>query len=298
MYKIITKKQIIITNKQKSQVIVSLLNIIAHYRHYYSSLRCNNSVLLYCDDPKAYDNYKDIIEDLNQIVQFLPNVILVPKITTKSSRYFYLYTAAYVIEHTKRTTENNKQELIINVLGNNPSEYQFLTITEKAYCLPVHQLDDEYKICDYHKIWEMLIGKDERINNPLYQLGLKALLIPYCILYKKIEINKVFTSILSSRTTTRTNGMFTLLDGGISTDFVRKFAEISLSETSEVRSFVKIVEGVNYKTNPDIKPFIRDFVKTWSKKLKDQKIQSINDYIQSFSEANLQISWLLEDKGI
>ncbi len=94
----LSKKQLIITNSQKTKLMIALLNIISHYRHYYANnVHCINSVLLYCQNNEHYIEYKEIINDLNNLVQFLPNIILVPNINDKDEKspFFYIHTGFF-----------------------------------------------------------------------------------------------------------------------------------------------------------------------------------------------------------
>jgi hypothetical protein len=51
-----------------------------------------------------------------------------------------------------------------------------------------------------------------------------------------------------------------------------------------------------YSRNIAMKPYIQLFIRTWNKKLKDNKIESINEYSKVFEENNINIAWLLEDQ--
>ena len=132
--KIIAAKDIIITKKIKAQVIIAILNVIAHYRHYFHDvLKASNSFILYCEDPDHYDEYEEIINDIKNIAQFIPSIIVIPKMKGKINRYFYIHCVSYIIETNYKISKRNQKDMITIVYGNNPLEYQFTNITDDIY---------------------------------------------------------------------------------------------------------------------------------------------------------------------
>ena len=63
------------------------------------------------------------------------------------------------------------------------------------------------------------------------------------------------------------------------------------------KEYLKILDEILYTNNLKIKPFIKDFVKSWSQKLKDRQINNINEYSEVFNKENINILWLQEDRG-
>jgi hypothetical protein len=298
LYSILEKKQLIVSKKNKIEILVAVLNIAAHYRHYYSDiLHQSNSLLFYCENPENYDNYSDILEDLKEICNFIPNSIYIPQISTnKTDRYFYIHTTAYIIEHTKKIAERNHRELVLNVIGNNPLEYQFFTIVKNTYFLTVNSVL-ERKILTITKIWENLLKNDVRFSNPIYDYELRLLLIPYMVIYKKIKVKIQFIGLQHVRSTEKVDQLFRFIeDSGKSITLWDNYGLNCVP--NEINSFLSIMNSIFYHSNVKIKPFIVNFVNSWSKKLTDSKIYSLNDYINTFDINNLQISWLLEDKGV
>ncbi|HQL11765.1 MAG TPA: hypothetical protein PK507_01990 [bacterium] len=297
MINIMCKKNIIITQKHKSQIIVGVLNIIAHYRHYYySNMKCANSFLLYCQNQEDYDEFEDVIKDLQNICKFIPNLILIPKMKDKVSKYFYIHTASFVVEYTKRTTEAVQKELIVTVLGNNPLEYQFLSICDKTFYLAYNQTN---KVMNYKKLWISVLGEDERFMNKRYSYELKQLLIPYMILHKKYIVEgHPILGISNIRMATRISKLFEFIDN-VKSDSIpiwEKYIDyIELGE--DKKEYLKILDEILYTNNLKIKPFIKDFVKSWSQKLKDRQINNINEYSEVFNKENINILWLQEDRG-
>lgn len=290
----IYKNHLIITNSQKTKLLVGLLNIISHYRHYYyNSLHSINSILLYCSKTSFYNENKEIFDDLNKIIQFLPNMILVPNIEKNQNDFFYLHTMCHIVEHTRKICTTNKQELILNVLGNDSLEYQLFNIVEKTYFFSTHESNDNEKIIDFSGIWRYIIGDDTRINNPIYSLGLKRLLVPYCIVNKIIPYKEYLIPIHNSlRLKAKSNMLFSIIESNNNIN-EKDYAIKVLNEPDKLET---ALNTILYSRNIAMKPYIQLFIRTWNKKLKDNKIESINEYSKVFEENNINIAWLLEDQ--
>jgi hypothetical protein len=301
LYSIINKKELIVTNKTKIQLICSIFSIIAHYRHYYyNNLHSSNSILLYCGTPDNYKIYEDILNDIKEICNYLPSIIYIPKIDGLNNRYLYLHLACYIIEHTKKSSEAMNKKLIVNVLGNNIAEYQFLSIIDRVYYITLNQSEDK-KIMEINHIWENLYGKDERFCDPTYRYELKILLLPQLIIYKKYnnleEKDKIKGPInINSRNENKINKLFEFINKKYNDILWCKYGE-ELLVKEDLDKYNEIMKKVLYTgNNSKIKPYINNFIKNWNKKLKDKKIDSINDYLNILEGNNIDIAWLNEDK--
>ena len=292
MSAILERKALVITNSQKVKLMIAILNIISHYRHfYYNKLHCNNSVVLYCSNIEHYDEYKEIIGDLHKITLFLPNIILVPTIADikKTFPYYHNHIVSFIIEHTRKLTNANGQTLIVNILGQDPIEYQYLNICQNSFFLwPLHEKEKE-KIVNYIDIWENILGSDERFNNPIYKLGLKKLLLPYCILHKKVIVGSFKPELLKhNHVKTIRDELFTILETSYDP---LVYAQKTIKN---VVSFSKVLQEVLYSNRPYIRKFVKDFMENWGKKLKDKGLHNINNYNEIFDNNNININWLKE----
>jgi hypothetical protein len=312
IYNIINKKSVIITDKMKVKILVNLLNIIAHYRHYYfSQLKCSNTILIYCDSQRQYNEYNHILHDLKLIIDFIPSVILIPKIDFPKQTsdnlsinpyFYYIHFVAYIIEITKKRTELNGRELIVNILANTPLEYQFLSICSRTYYLDPY---NDIKIKDYIDLWTQILGKEDRISDKTNSLELKYLLLPYMMCYKRMhtgypeKYNMNMAKIMNYKH--RADIIFDTIDksrGQSVNDLLKRFILNIYGDPKEVTSFLKKDFVFFFNTFPHIKPLLKELMQAWGKKLKDSKIHNINEFIKGFDENNLNINWLMEqDKG-
>ncbi|MGL4950072.1 MAG: hypothetical protein ACRC5M_06790 [Anaeroplasmataceae bacterium] len=297
--KIIAKKDIMITNKIKTQVIISTLNIIAHYRHYFhDTLKGSNSFILYCEDPRHYDEYEEIIQDIYNICRFIPSIIVIPKMKGKVSRYFYIHTVCYIIETNSRISKRSQKDMVTLVYGNNPIEYQFANITDNIYFV---SNNCDTKVRSLPEMWENILDKDPRFHNVKYQYELKHLLLPYMIYFHKLNIEKYQIMFVShSKFTSRINTIFDYIDNfrNPNEEFYISYGKNLDIMTEDIKKCGRALNEILYSNNVKVKPFIADFVKSISQKLHDKKMDNINEYNEIMNKNNIHIMWLREDKGL
>lgn len=297
--KIIASKDIIITKKIKAQVIIAILNVIAHYRHYFhDALKASNSFILYCEDPNHYDEYEEILNDIYNICNFIPGIIMIPKMKGKVNRYFYLHCVSYIIETNLRLSKRAQKEMVTVVYGNNPLEYQFCNITDDVYFISNNY---DNKVRTFADVWELILGPDVRFHNIKYRYELKQLIFPYMIYYHKIILDKYPISFVShSRYTSRINGLFDYIDNFRNPNEPRYISygkSIDVSK-EDIKKCGNALNEILYFNNGKLKPFIIDFIKANSSKLHDKKMDNINEYNEILNHTNINIMWLREDKGI
>ena len=297
--KIIAAKDIIITKKIKAQVIIAIFNIIAHYRHYFhDSLKASNSFILYCEDPDQYEEFEEIITDIKNICQFIPSIIVIPKMKGKINRYFYIHTVSYLIETNLRLSKKAQKDMITVVYGNNPIEYQYTNITDDIYYI---SNNCDIKVRNFADIWEQILTKDSRFHNIKYRFELKQLLYPYMIYYKKLIIDGCPISFVShSKFVSRVNDLFDYIDNFRNPSEPRHISYGKCLDVpkEDIKSCDKALKIILYYNNLKLKPFIVDFIKANSTKLHDKKMDNINEYNDILSQNNINIMWLREDKGI
>ena len=297
--KIIAAKDIIITKKIKTQVIVAILNVIAHYRHYFHDvLKATNSFVLYCEDPDHYDEYEEIISDIKNICQFIPSIIIVPKVKGKINRYFYIHCVSYIIETNLKLSKRAQKDMITVVYGNNPLEYQYTNITDDIYYI---SNNCDIKVRNFANLWETILETDSRFHNIKYRYELKQLLYPYMIYFKKIFVEKCPISFVShSKYSSRINGLFDYIDNFRNPNEPRHISYGKCIDVpkEDIKNCDKALNILLYYNNLKLKPFILESIKANSVKLHDKKLDNINEYNEILSQTNINIMWLREDKGI
>jgi hypothetical protein len=289
--KLLDRKQIIITNKNKVQIMCSLLNIIAHYRHYYfSMLGCDNTIILFCGNDDQYILYKDILTDLDNILQFIKGVIYIPRIEGNKKPYIYYNTVAYIIESTNNNVKIMSKELVVNILGNDVPSYQFFPIVNKISLFCPFA---ETKIQSYIDIWEALTVKDARFHKKSESLELRLCLLPYMLVFKKypVLLNGEKKMLLSSSSSlqARVAKLFLFLQTVETDKLPIQFGESFADDPALFKTMYN--EIVLY--NSELKKFINNFIKSWGSKLKDKKLHNIHEYIKDLN-GSLNIDWLTE----
>lgn len=296
---IVANKEIIITNKIKAQVIISIFNIIAHYRHYFlNNLKATNAFVLYCENPEHYEEYEEIINDIRNICNFIPSIIVIPKMKGNINRYFYIHCVSYIIEQNVASRKREKKDIAVVVYGNNPLEYQYANIAKDVFFIS-NNLD--IKVRSFPQLWEGLLEKNEEFYNPKYNYELRQLIYPYMIYYHKLLIPDMPIKYVSrTRYSTRINELFDFIDNfrNPNVDFYISYGRcLDLSE-EDIKTCGKILNKILYFNNASIKESVRNFMIASKKKLYDKKMDNINEFNEILSQYNINIMWLREDKGM
>ncbi|MBR1818151.1 MAG: hypothetical protein IJ772_04805 [Bacilli bacterium] len=300
LFTITEKKNLIVTNKDKGLMLVAVLNIVAHYRHYFHSvLKSSNSFVLYCSDPENYEYYNDIIKDIYNFAKYIPSIIVIPKIKTKN-RYYYNHVLGYIIDYCNKSTKIKNKELNLVCLGNDPINYQYHSICENTFF--IHHSSSKNKVVDYKKVWNDILTEDFRFDAVKYNLYLDKLLYPYLIYHRAfIDKDLPITGIGGTRATTRANMLFEFIDLNRNVlndeNIEERYGKFLGLVDEDIKNCGLILKKIYYYYNPGIKNFIKDLIKSWNQKLHDKKISNINEYYDLFNENNIIILWLKEDQG-
>lgn len=296
------KNSMIVTKKQKQKILISVLNIIAHYRHYFYSVhKCTNSFVLYCSNIDHYDEYDDIIEEITNITKFIPGIIAIPRIETEN-KFYYIHLVAHIIEYVKKLTNSMSRELVVFCTENNPLEYQYLMIEPNTFYCRTSAINDI--ILDYKKIWEKNgFNNKECLLSLKNSLGLRNLLIPYLISFKRVpELNDNLYKSIKPNFTIKEREEFILnvlerskFDSNNIVDIYLNYLPINDESKLE---FTNILKSILYISNTQIKPFIKELIKSWNQKLTDKKIMNINEFSEVLNIYNINIMWLQENKGV
>lgn len=299
LLKIVADREIIITKKAKAQVIISIFNIIAHYRHYFfTNLHATNAFVLYCENPEHYEEYEDIINDIKNICNFIPSTIVIPKMSGSVDRYFYVHCVSYIIEQNVLSRKKDKKDIAVLVYGNNPIEYQYANIAKDVFFIS-NNLD--VKIRDFPKIWESLLEPNKEFSNPKYNYELRQLLYPYMIYYHKLIIPDMPIKYVSrTRYSTRINELFTFIDNfrNPNDEFYISYGKCLEISSEDIKTCGKILKKILYFNNSSIKENVKEFMVASRKKLYDKKMDNINEFNELLSSYNINIMWLREDKGM
>ena len=297
LFKITERKNLVVTNKDKGIIFVSILNIVAHYRHYMSSvLKMENSFILYCSTQEMYDNYSEIIKDLYDFSKYIPNFIVVPKIKSKN-KYIYIHTLGYLINSTKSISDKERKETYVICMTGNKAVYQFGKITKNIYYM---NCVSEKSIIKYEDIWtKQLLIDDNRFRDIKYAYKLDNLLFPYMIYHKKItDTDYPIEGKNALRYETRTNQIFEFINlNKSSMDITTDYGKFLGLENKDVENCKKIENEILFYKNASMKPIISNLAKSWNQKLYDKKLNNINEFYDLFSENNVIILWLNEYRG-
>lgn len=94
---------------------VSILNLYAHYKHYFMINDANHVVIIgYVKDNYTYDKYKDIIDQVVDYCGFFPNIYTVPKILLDNRFYIHIVSAIMMYMKSVFPTTNHSSIFVVS----------------------------------------------------------------------------------------------------------------------------------------------------------------------------------------
>ena len=289
----ITKKTVpIITNQIKTKFIIGIFNIISHYRHYYfDKLGLVNSVILYCGNHDQYEENLELLNDIKEILNFLPGIIYIDYINKdKNNIYFYNHFMCYLVDYYNRLSDKLGYTTVVNVLSDNIIDYQLLKYDNAFIYKPRKQKNQVSNLIDSY---ENLLNPDIDFNNIKLKMGLKELFIPYNIIFNRGDIKTNLPKI-SENTLNRAEKLLMIINNNKNPlDLIKEYGSLYYTG-NDLIEFINIANNMKFRSNPNIKLFMKTFIEIWNSKIKDKKIYNFNDMVRLFDNDNIKIEWLLE----
>ena len=94
---------------------VSILNLYAHYKHYFMINDANHVIIIgYVKDNYIYDRYKDILDQVVDYCGFFPNIYTVPKILLDNRFYMHIVSAIMMYMKSVFPTTNYSSIFVVS----------------------------------------------------------------------------------------------------------------------------------------------------------------------------------------
>lgn len=116
-------------------VAISILNIFAHYKHFFQIKNASHVIVLgYVRDNWVYNKYKDVLDQVVDYCEFFPNIYMMAKIMCDNRLYMHLVASA--ISYMKSISPNIHQSSIF-VVSNTVIDRQLMCVfpTKDAYTI-------------------------------------------------------------------------------------------------------------------------------------------------------------------
>ena len=287
-----------------SYIAISIMNIVAHYRHFYhSKLAANNIIYLYCDKKSQYEQYESILSMIEKICNSIPKVYFVHDIG-KNGDSFYSHLLTYINIKNIKINLKTETDTETHLISGNKSDYQITSLTDNIL---IFRRGGQGRLVIYNKweLYENYILKHSKglTQNPAYRQYLNLSIVPMISLFggslgwkmidsfKKIQSSqrpKILEKILKSQ-----NNQDRITVKDIAT-FDKQIADSFLIDDTSKSVYNNRVTSLRYQYNPAVSDIVDELLTLWTSKIKDSNITSINDMEDIFSNNPLRIDYLIE----
>lgn len=129
------KETLIDTDGFEIHAAICILNIFAHYKHFFQIKNANHVIILgYVRDNWVYNKFKDVLDQVVDYCEFFPNTYMMAKIMCDNKLYIHLISSA--LSYMKSVSPNVHQSSIF-VVSNTVIDRQLMCIfpTKCAYTI-------------------------------------------------------------------------------------------------------------------------------------------------------------------
>lgn len=278
---------------------ITLLNVAAHYRHYYyTKLHSINSIVMFCPDKNKYDEYEGVLKVLDTLSSLIRKLIYVPKVGDVT-RFFYTHIAELIYITSKL---NSQMDVIPHIISDSVALYQLA-----AYSDDISIFRDPYgtfkpKIANKNEILNRFVMRgfggfyDARTSD---QVFLNKMITPLMAIFgmgiKGFSCIK-FISRMSKKKRFERLKSFLKTDGKLTErDYTRNFGLHLLegANKEDLELFHDRLNILDYKNDLFAKETLANLSRNWTSKMYIENLQSYNDMIDN-DENMLKIEWLSE----
>ena len=284
---------------------IGLLNLIAHYKHFFSrKLEVESMVILYCSDSGTYDKFAKILVIIDDLVKFIPSMLLIPN-TGSNEKYFYNHLLSYTILKIKQVNKKLENDIHVHMISSFKPDLQIMGIPHHFTLFKKIIGASGNILLNKIDTWNEIILRDSKIifQNPKFTLFLNILVIPILSIMGVSKTDRILDSLKAIKTTKRIKLIESFLYKASNNalpinkeellEFDTLFGSTVLSEQYEFNTFRDRIVKMRYEYDLGIVDIVNNIIAVSSKKLKDEKLENINDLSNVFDDKKLNIMWLV-----
>lgn len=282
---------------------ITTLNVVAHYKHFFDKkIGENNSIILYCSDEETYEKFDNILVVIADLLKFIPHILYIPSIGSES-KHIYNFLLMYALK--KINIMNNKldTDIHIHLFSSNKIDLQAMGISK--YFTLYKRFYTGNILLNKIDTWNNIIMSDSKMvfQNPENQINMGNLVAPILSLTGFDKFHKMMSTYKGFNKHKRVKALSSLLwnikndefptNANTIREFDKKVGNVYTMGDKEFGDFLDTVDSIRYEYSPNLMEMVTDIMKVSSSKLKDVKINNINDMANVFEKKRLSIEWLL-----
>lgn len=293
-------------------VAIELLNIIAHWKHYFRTRDCYHVVIVaFVRDGVVYEKYKKILDMVYEFTNFFPNVYFIPNILACKTS-LYVHVVAAVINHMKEISPTSKTKhsciFVVSSIGSDrqlmclfPTKisctiykgYGFSAttfLTKEKYLTKIMKSEENYKNFRHKAELEymnVLVGKyinSMRLRNAKLD-SIKLRYKSYKTVDKLALLNEFIETVYDPSQQINISNQFML--------FLQSKSEIdSLDGVNNLISYESYFD-YRFQNIGKLNEVIIPIFDSWKKKIKDYSISRQSENFKLIRSHMPYINWLL-----
>lgn len=290
-------------------IALAVLNVIAHYRHFYHSrFNSKNLVLVYTSSFYKNAAYRKVLDVLDSFATYIPNLLVVKTILDSET-----ITMPHIINGIYRMilVKSKSANISLHLYSNSSMEEQIVVASKDNQMIK----NTPYGI--YSKtpleIFKTRVGKAYDIieSCPFYS-EVAALYAPIRYMFDKtytgtlheFEEAEALEAESSKRSVYYRYRKPTDRIAGL-TDFIKK--NITCDRTTLIKRFclqyfdqqyydtvLREIKKLSFDFVPEVYEVVKPLITSWSAKVKDRALSNIDEKAKLLSKHQIRIDWLME----
>lgn len=274
---------------------ISLLNIVAHYKRFYSSrLNMKTTFIIYSHSYDVYQINKEVLEKLKTMCDFIPGIIYIDYISDKPNIYPHI---AYALVQLLTSTYNaQKTQSIIHVYSTHGIDYQLLFSTNSWENRIIKIMPWKTKIETKNMMMSKVFGTKEFYSKSTYKSEIETMLIPFGLYMNTIVKGpNPLLNMKGQRKDKRLESINKFLienQGKTDTELFENFKNELIHEKDQ-SMYTRYLEEHDYHMNKHVLEIAKSLLNLWSSKIKDHDAINQNDKVRLLKNHDLRLNWLL-----
>lgn len=289
---------------------ISLLNLIAHYKHFFQLKNANHIICIaFVKDNYIYNKNKEIMDQLVDYSSFFKNVYVIPKILNDNRLYMHVVCAT--MTHMKNVALGTNQSSIF-LVSNAQIDRQIMCLfpTRCAYTL-MKDYKQQPLLVDKTRYMHYVMKKDMYYDGSPFKAQLECMNVLLgrwfgtlkAVLKKVRKSDDYACKYLHMKTAEKINVLSNFLTGAydadsvqsVSTQFVRYLSgsgEFLDKTTLDSFAYFEKLYDFRYQNIGELNRMIIPLLATWQRKIKDYDLVRESENYKALIAHPLFSNWL------
>lgn len=263
----------------------SILNSLAHYRHYFTTkMHCSTVIIAYSSDESIYNDFEKVTKLIRKILNLFKKTIFIEKLD-ENIKFIYQHICYFTCMNVFISNGISKRKCRIVYIGNNQLFLQMLRIDREMIHIKHNSIDHGINLFNNY----LYNDSNEKDLEIMFNSDLIAIILSVfgfkngypkldSIKHKKVAniYKQIITNCKESESIDKDNCKYL-------------FNNIKIND-KEFELIILRLKSLDVDFQNKLFTLSKSLLKIWTSKLHTTSVQSINDYIRSDVELNYE--WL------